>query len=153
MKNLKNPFYYGGVAEDSYFCNRNSEIDSLKKDIKNGINILIYAPRRFGKTSLIVKTLKELKSKYIFIDLMGITDETEFINAYFNAISTSLETSTEKTVTYLKQILKIKPNINVTFDMDGKPSYSLSFTKKEKEKILEEVISIPYEHVKKTMIQ
>lgn len=142
----KNPFYYGGVAEETYFCNRINEIETLKRDVSNGLNILIYAPRRFGKTSLVLKTLKELKSRYIFIDLMGITDEIEFINAYFNAISTYLETTTEKTVRYFKKVLKIKPNINVAFDMDGSPSYSLSFTKSEKENIFEEIMDIPLKH-------
>ena len=150
MTEIKNPFYYGGVAEENYFCNRVSEIDILKRDISNGINILIYAPRRFGKTSLIIKTLKELKNRYIFIDMMSITDEIEFINAYFNAISVSLETTAEKTVRYFKNVLKIRPNINVSFDMDGKPSYSLSFAGNEKEKVLQEVMNIPYEHAKQS---
>jgi uncharacterized protein len=146
MSNIKNPFYYGGLAEENYFCNRVNEIEILKQDINNGLNVLIYAPRRFGKTSLVIKTLKELKIRYIFIDLMGITDEIEFINAYFNAISTSLETTTEKTVRYLKDVLKIRPNINVTFDMDGSPSYSLSFARSEKENVFEEIMDILFRH-------
>ncbi len=146
MSNAKNPFYYGGVAEETYFCNRVNEIETMKMDINNGLNLLIYAPRRFGKTSLVIKALKELKNRYIFIDLMGITDEVEFINAYFNAISTSLETTAEKTVRYFKKVLKIRPNINVIFDMDGSPSYSLTFARSEKENVLEEVMNILYEH-------
>lgn len=146
MANLKNPFYYGGLAEETYFCNRVNETEILKQDINNGLNVLIYAPRRFGKTSLVIKTLKELKTGYIYIDLMGITDEIEFINAYFNAISTSLETTTEKTVRYLKNVLKIRPNINVTFDMDGSPSYSLSFARSEKDNVFEEIMDILFRH-------
>ncbi|RKX86180.1 MAG: hypothetical protein DRP58_04795 [Spirochaetes bacterium] len=148
MSSTKTPFYYGGVAEENYFCNRVEEIEVVKKDINNGLNILIYAPRRFGKTSLVLKALKELNNRYIFIDLMGITDEIEFINAYFNAISISLETTTEKTVRYFKKVLKIRPNINITFDMEGSPSYSLSFTKSEKGNVLEEIMNIPFEHAK-----
>lgn len=148
MSFVKTPFYYGGVAKENYFCNRVDEIEIVKNDINNGLNILIYAPRRFGKTSLIIKALKELKNRYIFIDLMGITDDIEFINAYFNAISISLETTAEKTVRYFKKILKIRPNINVTFDREGSPSYSLSFTKSEKGNVFEEIMNIPFEHAK-----
>ncbi len=148
MARTRNPFYYGGVAEETYFCNRSNEIEILKKDINNGLNILIYAPRRFGKTSLVIKALKEINNRYIFIDLMGITDEIEFINAYFNAISASLETTAEKTVRYFKNVLKIRPNINVTFNMDGSPSYSLNFSRSEKENVLEEIMNIPYEYAK-----
>jgi hypothetical protein len=70
----KNPFYYGGSIENEYFCNRVDELKNLKTDILSGLNSLIYAPRRFGKTSLVLKSLKELKKtdgiKYIFLDLM-----------------------------------------------------------------------------------
>lgn len=46
-----------------------------------------------------IKTLKELRNKYIFIDMMSITDEVEFIN--------------------------------ITFNMDGNPSYSMIFARYE----------------------
>ena len=74
MTEVKNPFYYGGVAEETYFCNRVTEINSIKKDINNGLNILIYAPRRFGKTSLIIKALKELKNRYIYMDRIAVNE-------------------------------------------------------------------------------
>lgn len=47
---MKNPFYYGGIVKKENFRNIKEEIKELKKDIKNGLNVLIYAPRRFGKT-------------------------------------------------------------------------------------------------------
>lgn len=43
-------------------------------------------------------------------------------------------------------MLKIKPNINVAFDMDGSPSYSLSFTRSEKENVFEEIMDILFKH-------
>ena len=49
---MRNPFYYGGLVRNKFFCNRIDELSELKEDILNGINVLIYAPRRFGKTSL-----------------------------------------------------------------------------------------------------
>ena len=62
-------------------------LKELKVDILSGLNTLIYAPRRFGKTSLVLKSLKELEQtdgvKYIFLDLMYLTSVEEFINKYF----------------------------------------------------------------------
>jgi hypothetical protein len=144
----QHPFYYGGIAEDEYFCNRQEEIQSLKNDIQAGLNILIYAPRRFGKTSLILNTISQIDYKYVFLDLMSITDEKEFINEYFNAISKSLETTTDKVVSFFKKILKIKPNIGVEFNMDGSPVYSLSFNISESNAVLREVLDIPYKYAK-----
>jgi predicted AAA+ superfamily ATPase len=50
-----NPFKYGGVVKGKYFYNRTKEIQQLKSDIKSGNNLILFAPRRFGKTSLISK--------------------------------------------------------------------------------------------------
>ena len=83
----KNPFYYGGAIVDDHFCNRVDEIEELKGNIASGLNLLIYAPRRFGKTSLVLKTLEELKNdnvEYIFFDIMHISTLDEFINKYFS---------------------------------------------------------------------
>ncbi|WP_200762485.1 AAA family ATPase [Nitrosophilus alvini] len=151
---MNNPFYYGGVVSDIFFCNRSDEIKELKQDIINGQNILIYAPRRFGKTSLILKTLKELESdsrdfKYIFVDLMSITSKEEFINIYFNAIANSFETSSDKIVRFFKQVLKIRPNIKIVFDEYGHTKFSLEFFKKDTMDVLEEVLNIPLKYSEK----
>jgi hypothetical protein len=49
---MRNPFYFGSEVHDSDFCNRINELGELKSDVDNGLNILLYAPRRFGKTLL-----------------------------------------------------------------------------------------------------
>ncbi len=148
MSKIENPFYYGGVAEKAYFCNRATEIETIKKDINNGLNLLLYAPRRFGKTSLVLKALNETENNYIFVDLMSVTDESEFINTYFDAISKSLASTAEKTVRYFKNVLNLKPNINVNFDMNGTPSYSLNFGTKDKAPVLSEILDLPYKYAK-----
>jgi len=143
-KMITNPFYYGGAITDEHFCNRIQELKDLKQDIDAGLNILIYAPRRFGKTSFVLKTLDELKStntKYIFLDLMYISTQEEFINKYFNAIAQSLEQSSEKIVKFFKSIVKLRPNINVNFDHSGSPSFSLALSGEDKYNTLEDVMN------------
>lgn len=148
----ENPFYYGGATIDEHFCNRVSEIKELQGDIYAGLNTLIYAPRRFGKTSFVLKTLDTItkksskenqKVKYIFLDLMYISTLDEFINKYFNALATSLEEPTDKIVNFFKSILKIRPNINVNFDQSGTSSFSLSLAQEDKTKTLEDILNIP----------
>lgn len=143
----KNPFYYGGTIKDEYFCNRVDELKELKVDILSGLNSLIYAPRRFGKTSLVLKALTELKKtdevKYIFLDLMYLTTVEEFINKYFNELAKNLEQPTDKVVNFFKSILKIRPNINVSFDTTGNPNFSLALAGEDINKTLEEVLNIP----------
>ncbi|MGM0520234.1 MAG: AAA family ATPase [Campylobacterota bacterium] len=145
---LKKPFHYGGTVDNQHFCNRNSEIKELTTDIDTGLNLLLYAPRRFGKTSLVLHTLKQTKYQYIFLDFMSIVDEGEFINEYFNAISNSLNTTADKVVEFFKKILKIKPNISVDFDISGSPSFKLNFLQKENSAVLKEVLELPYLYAK-----
>lgn len=146
-----NPFYYGGAVGNEHFCNRVSEIKELRGDVLSGLNILIYAPRRFGKTSFVLKTLEELegeKVKYVFLDLMYLSTVDEFINKYFNVLAKSLEEPTDKVVSFFKSILKLRPNINVAFDSTGSPSFSLALSGEDKTKALEDVLNIPYEFAK-----
>jgi len=143
-----NPFYYGGAVKGSHFCNRIDEINELSNDIYSGLNILIYAPRRFGKTSFILKTLEKLKSnndiKYIFLDIFHISTVDEFINLYFNAIANSLEKPIDKVIKFFKDIIQIRPNINVKFDSNGNPTFFLSLTNENKTQTLIEVLNIPF---------
>jgi len=145
---IKKPFHYGGTVGNQHFCNRTSEIKELKTDIDTGLNLLLYAPRRFGKTSLVLHTLGQTEYQYIFLDFMSIVDEHEFINEYFNAISKSLGTTADKVVEFFKKILKIKPNISVDFDISGNSSFKLNFLHKENSAVLKEVLELPYLYAK-----
>ena len=143
---IKNPFYYGGAVSSVHFCNRIDEIKELKTDVNAGLNTLIYAPRRFGKTSFVLKTMDELKDekvKYVFLDLMYLSTLDEFINKYFNVLAKSLEEPTDKIVNFFKSVLNLRPNINVNFDTTGNPSFSLALNNEDRTKALEDVLNIP----------
>jgi len=56
-----NPFIFGKVVTGKYFTNRTEELRELKQDIKNHTNIILYGPRRYGKTSLIFNLFESLK--------------------------------------------------------------------------------------------
>ena len=58
-----NPFYFGTWVNTGDFCNRTQEMDELQRDVDAGMNVLLYAPRRYGKTSLL-KQLTERLSRF-----------------------------------------------------------------------------------------
>ena len=73
-----NPFVYGEQVSGENFCNREIEINELTSEIDSGQNIMIYSPRRTGKTSLIGEVLEKAKSKGIltvYIDLFPVISE------------------------------------------------------------------------------
>lgn len=132
------------MASKEHFCNRTNEIKELQNDIQAGLNVLIYAPRRFGKTSLVLNTLAKTPNiKYIFLDLMHISTIDEFINHYFNALARTLPQPTDKIISFFKQALHIKPNINVSFDANANPTFSLALQSEDKKQSLQEVLDAP----------
>ena len=48
-----NPFRYGALALDDAFTNREAELAELLTDILNGQDVVVFAPRRYGKSSLV----------------------------------------------------------------------------------------------------
>ena len=54
-----NPFRYGDLALDEAFTDREAEIAELTSDITNGQNVVIFAPRRYGKSSLMWRVAQE----------------------------------------------------------------------------------------------
>jgi len=57
---ITNPFYFGDLALDEAFTDRAPELDALKKDMLNGQNVALIAPRRYGKSSLVRRASQEL---------------------------------------------------------------------------------------------
>src|SRR5262249_1189845 len=47
-----NPFTFGALALDEAFTDREPELAELAGDLRNGQDVLVYAPRRYGKSSL-----------------------------------------------------------------------------------------------------
>jgi hypothetical protein len=58
-----NPFKYGPIALDDAFTNRATEIAELRTDALNGQDVVIFAPRRYGKTSLVRRVAQELATR------------------------------------------------------------------------------------------
>ncbi len=58
---MENPFYYGGAADRKHFANRKKEIKELCSTLENSQNVIIFSPRRYGKTSLMQMVLAGLK--------------------------------------------------------------------------------------------
>jgi AAA+ ATPase superfamily predicted ATPase len=50
---MKSPFVYGKVVRGKYFADRKAKIAELINDIMSGQNVIVFSPRRYGKTSLI----------------------------------------------------------------------------------------------------
>ena len=57
---LSNPFRYGDLALDEAFTDREQEVEELRSDALNGQNVVVFAPRRYGKSSLVWRVVQQL---------------------------------------------------------------------------------------------
>lgn len=60
---LHNPFYIWVLPVEAPFCNRKKELSELTRHSLNKINVALFSPRRYGKTSLIKRVLGSVESK------------------------------------------------------------------------------------------
>jgi hypothetical protein len=69
----RNPFRYGALALDEAFTDRRAEIRELEADIRNGQDVVLLAPRRYGKSSLVWRVAQRLVRRRVLVaqvDLM-----------------------------------------------------------------------------------
>ncbi len=85
---MKNPFILG-LAQGSKFCNRRKELQELYDFAASGRSVVLYSPRRYGKSSLVTSLCDRLQNDgYVtaYSDLFPITSEQEVVSRLAAAI-------------------------------------------------------------------
>ena len=62
-----NPFRYGALALDDAFTDRETELAELLSDIRNGHDVVVVAPRRYGKSSLVWRASQQAIAKGVLV--------------------------------------------------------------------------------------
>lgn len=142
--NLHNPFRYGTVVDEPFFIDRVKEINEIKQSLLSGQNLIIYAPRRYGKTSLIKKVVKDLTAERhpgIFIDFFKIHSREKFIEEYGKEIFKNY-ISWEKVFKRISGLVKsLKPVLTV--NDRGIPELSVKFERDQITAALDDVLNLP----------
>jgi len=94
----------GQVARAEQFWPRDAEIDRIWNTIESGGHILIAAPRRVGKTSVMYKIYDEPREGYVvaFVDVESADNEHEFWHKLFNTLTS--ETFISQTYRYTAKL-------------------------------------------------
>lgn len=152
MSNSENPFSIG-IAKAGSFCNRTKELEDLERVAKNGQKLVLISPRRYGKSSLVLKVLEKLKHegyKTVYIDFFPISSEADFVSKLANSIIKELgrgvepHTFTEKLAKVFKKVI---PRIEL--EQSG-VSFSFKLDNNVKDNvILEDILEGLYLYVKK----
>lgn len=140
-----NPFKYGTVVEEPFFIDRRDELKQIIETLKGGNNIVLYAPRRYGKTSLVIKAMNELEKdgyRCIYLDFMTIYSRESFIETYSKAILSRQSQWKKALKTFSDFVKGIKPLLS--FDANGNPEFSIDFIETKISNLtLESVIDLP----------
>lgn len=150
MKNShikKNPFVFGQVVTGDDFINRKNERREIATEIENSTNIILYAPRRYGKTSLITRVFDDLSKKHknfsgLVIDFFQVNSREKFLSLLVKEYAKNSGFVFEKLIKTLKNILNgISPTI--TFDVAGNPKIEIKLKPSESMESAEEIFQLP----------
>ena len=148
---MKNPFIFGKAVVDDHFVDRKEEIKELKSTLHSGQHVILFSPRKMGKTSLIKETFRGTKNiTCIYIDLWKITSQYTLAREIINSVIKQTYTSIEKLGHDLKDLFKsLRPKISV--DMDG--HIGIEFSKEETADALKEALDFPERVARKKRIK
>lgn len=130
MKTIHNPFITRGYIPDECFCDRVSETQRLAKSLMNGNDVVLFSPRRMGKTGLITHVFEreEIKRSYytFFVDILHTTSLREFTFFLGKEVFRALQPAGKKVLDKLVSALKSLQG-KVTYDsVTGQPSFGVS---------------------------
>ena len=124
-----NPFSFGDLALDDSFTNREAELRELRADVLNGQNVVIFAPRRYGKSSLVWRATQQLVTKRVLVaqvDLMTVATKEQLAaklaQAIYEEIATPLFRVRER-ATQVFRSLRIAPVMTLD-PLDGSLGFS-----------------------------
>jgi uncharacterized protein len=123
-----NPFKFGPLALDEAFTDRETEVATLVADARNGQDVVVFAPRRYGKSSLIWRVAQELIGQDILVaqvDLMRAPTKDQLAAKLARTIHEDLASRLWNAKERLKVFagLRLNPTITVNPN-DGTVSFS-----------------------------
>ena len=70
---MENPFKYGAIVEAEFFTDRIEEVAYISHFINSANHLILISPRRFGKSSVVAKAIKQSGRKNITVNLQQVT--------------------------------------------------------------------------------
>jgi len=118
MSSPVNPFRYGALAFDEAFTDRDDELAELEADVRNGQDVVIFAPRRYGKSSLVWRAAQRLRRRKVLVaqvDLMTAPTPATFAEKLARTIHDDVASPLLRARERLRVFgdLRVRPTIRV----------------------------------------
>jgi hypothetical protein len=130
---MENPFEYQRIVVGKTFVDREEEMKTLIKGLLSRENMLLYSPRRLGKSSLLQEVLLRIKDQciVIYVDLWECLTEVEIAEKLATGIINAAFTKMEKAAATLKEALTSTRPL-ITLESDGSIGLKLEYIEKDK---------------------
>jgi AAA+ ATPase superfamily predicted ATPase len=144
---MANPFKYGKVVSGEDFADRTMETKQLVEDLRSGQNILLYSPRRYGKTSLIIRALDILRSQGViiaYIDLFRCVTLSDLADKIVQEVVVQSQGKIDKIAEFFKdQISGVRPEFRLNSDGSIAVTLKKEIESMGPELILSKVLDVP----------
>ena len=125
---MRNPFNYLQFAKGDYFYDRKTILHDLQSRLLSGqTNVVLYGPRRYGKSSLVAELARSLEAEgfiCITFDMIKMATLERFVETYATRVYRKLaplRLGLRQTADFFKQL---RPN--VTLSAEGELSFSVN---------------------------
>lgn len=124
-----NPFSYGTVVRGDFFYDRKEESMRIVTTLTNGNNMVLFAPRRYGKTSLVFRVVEQLEAQgynCVYFDFLPVYSIETFVSYYISAIEKKQNNLQRLVQTITNVVKSVRPKL--TFDSRGNPEFGIDLT-------------------------
>ncbi len=143
---MKSPFTFGKIAEGSNFTNRAFETNRLFLNFNDKVNTVLISPRRWGKSSLVNKSVslfkKEKKKIAVMIDLFNIRDESQFYSYFAKKIIQATSSKPREWMDTATSFLKrLSPKVSFPINMVN--DFEITFEIQDRAEDFEDILNLP----------
>jgi len=144
-----NPFRFGALALDDAFTDREAEIAELRADVLSGQDVVVFAPRRYGKSSLVWRVSQRLVAEgalVAHVDLMTTPTRARLAEKLARTIHEDVASGLFRTRERLSVFsgLRVTPTITISPD-DATASFAFSAgaPREDLDATLERLLELP----------
>lgn len=117
MSRSSNPFLVGGHVSGAYFTDRAEEVERIRRAILEPSRLLVYGPRRMGKSSCIVRAASQARRDGALVgwaDFSTATTLTDVSNRLLMSLSQEMGHANRERLIHFAQ--RVSPQLTATFD-------------------------------------
>jgi AAA+ ATPase superfamily predicted ATPase len=144
MEKITNPFLTTVYVDKNYFCDRENELETVCKNVKNGVNTTLISARRLGKSALIHRIFEDLETENymcIYVDIYACTSLKDFTEALAVAIFNKFPAKRGIGRRFFDFLKNLRPVISYDA-LSGQPEIHLEFAQAKE-----------YEHTLRSLLQ